>query len=66
LKRRAAGARICHSIFDRASRALAIALPMMAASAPPPRRSIPAIVIVCEINLSRGGLARLLAYPHVN
>jgi hypothetical protein len=37
-----------------------------AVSTRPPRRFILAIVIACEKNLSRGGLARLLACPHLN
>jgi len=37
-----------------------------AVSTRPLRRFILAIVIACEKNLSRGGLARLLIYPHVN
>jgi hypothetical protein len=36
-----------------------------ATSAPPLRRFILAIVIACEKNLSRGGLARLLDYAHL-
>jgi hypothetical protein len=37
-----------------------------AAAAPPLPRFVRAIVIACEKNLSRGGLARLLACPHLN
>jgi hypothetical protein len=46
--------RACNSIADEA------------AAAPSLPRFVRAIVIACEENLSRGGLARLLACPHVN
>jgi|HubBroStandDraft_6_1064221.scaffolds.fasta_scaffold514005_2 hypothetical protein len=51
--------------FDFCSRVQRGSIGDEAASAPRLRRFILAIVIACEKNLSRGGLARLLDYAHL-
>jgi hypothetical protein len=55
-------------VFDRVSGACAICdfpLANEAAAAPLPRRSILAVVIAREENLSRSGMARVLDCAHV-